>query len=974
MAIPSEHKTVQARILDYAQAIGWTFVPRAEAEARRGFDTAQAKPADQARAASPFFVATLYERVKSLNPGFAETAAELARRLAAFPANIRGNRDFLRALRGQTTFFEPHEVRERDLQLIDFAYWAGNRFEVTEEYCFHNGRYGNRADVVFLINGIPVLVIECKNATKDEAIALGVDQIRRYHAETPEMMTPPQLFTATEAIGFVYGVTWNVVRRNLFNWKHEELGQLEAKVRSFCDRQNLLAFVQHYILFAEKESELQKFVLRQHQTGAVERVVERAHHPGKRRGLVWHTQGSGKTFTMIKAAERLFKAPESEKPTILLLIDRNELEDQMVRNLEALGLHNVAPASSIETLNALLKDEYRGIIVSTIQKFRDMPAKLSLRNNIYVLIDEAHRTTQGDLGNYLMAGLPNASYIGFTGTPIDATAHGKGTFKTFGIDDDKGYLHKYSIRESIEDRTTLPLFYALAPNELLVPTEVMEKEFLALAETEGIADIEELNRILERAVNLRNFLKGQARIEKVARYVAEHYRENVEPLGYKAFLVAVDREACALYKTALDTILPPEYSQVVYTGNHNDSPQLKQFHLASEEEKAVRRQFAKFGTLPKILIVTEKLLTGYDAPLLYAMYLDKPLRDHTLLQAIARVNRPYENEAEEMVKPHGFVLDFVGIFDKLEKALAFDSDEVSAVVKDIGLLKSLFASKMGSAGAAYLPLVQHGFNDKDVDGLIEHFRDKDRRKSFFREYKELEMLYEIVSPDAFLRPFMADYASLSAMYAVVSRAYAKRVYVDREFQRKTNALVQQHVDSTALAPVGEMVQLDEHAIDQIKAKHGGDESKVINLVKSIERAAEEESDDPFMVGLADRADAVLEQFEDRQTTTRGALAELIKLLEENEARKKIQAEKGFDGLTFFIYRSLLDAQITDAENVTRTIREAFVELPTWRESEKSLRDLRNRVTSAIFPALNDVDQTVAVVDELFNLLAKAYRI
>lgn len=976
MATPNEHKTVQARILAYAQEVGWTFVPRGEAEARRNFNSSHTKPADQAKAASPFFIETLFKQVKLFNPDFSESAQELARKLTALPANIRGNRDFLRALRGQSTYFDPIEARERDLKLIDFDVecFTSNRFEVTEEFYFHNGRYGNRADVVFLINGIPVLVIECKSATKDEAIALGVDQIRRYHNETPELMVSPQLFTATEAIGFVYGVTWNIVRRNLFNWKHEKLGQLEAKIKSFCDRKNLLVFLQHYILFAEKESELQKFILRQHQTGGVEKVVERAHHALKRRGLVWHTQGSGKTFTMIKSAEMLFKAPQSEKPTILLLIDRNELEDQMARNLDSLGLHNVEPATSIEALNALLRGDYRGIIVSTIHKFRDMPADLNARTNIYVLIDEAHRTTQGDLGNYLMAAIPNATFIGFTGTPIDATAHGKGTFKTFGIDDEQGYLHKYSIRESIEDRTTLPLFYALAPNELLVPREVMEKEFLALAETEGIADIEELNKILERAVNLRNFLKGQARIEKVAQYVAEHYLENVEPLGYKAFLVAVDREACALYKEALDKVLPPEYSQVVYTGNNNDSEQLKRLHLASEEEKAVRRQFAKFGTYPKILIVTEKLLTGYDAPLLYAMYLDKPLRDHTLLQAIARVNRPYENEVEEMVKPHGFVLDFVGIFDKLEKALAFDSDEVSAVVKDIALLKSLFQNKIMSAGAAYLPLIQHGFNDKDVDGLIEHFRDKDRRKAFFREYKELEMLYEIISPDAFLRPFIADYSSLSAIYAVVSRAYAKRIYVDRDFQRKTNTLVQQHVDLTALVPVTEIVQLDEHAIDQIKAKHAGDETKIVNLVKSIEKAAEDESDDPYLVGLADRAYAVLEQFEERQTTTKGALGELIKLLEENETRKKIQAEKGFDGLTFFIYRTLLDAGIGDAENVTCNIRNAFVSLPTWRESEKALRELRNKVTGAIFPAVGDVDKTVGIVDELFNLLTKAYRI
>ena len=221
-----------------------------------------------------------------------------------------------------------------------------------------------------------------------------------------------------------------------------------------------------------------------------------------------------------------------------------------------------------------------------IHKFRDMPANLNTRKNIFVLIDEAHRTTGGDLGNFLMAGLPNASFIGFTGTPVDKTAYGKGTFKTFGCEDDKGYLHKYSIAESIEDGTTLPLYYNLAPNEMLVPHEMMEKEFLALAETEGIADIEELNKILDRAVNLKNFLKGKERVTKVARYVAEHYRENVEPLGYKAFLVAVDREACAFYKEALDAILPPEYSEVVYTGNNNDPAQLKKWHLDPKTRKA----------------------------------------------------------------------------------------------------------------------------------------------------------------------------------------------------------------------------------------------------------------------------------------------------------------------------------------------------------------------------------------------------
>ena len=365
-------------------------------------------------------------------------------------------------------------------------------YEVTEEFYVHNGHHGTREDIVFLINGIPVLVIECKNATKEEAIALGIDQIRRYQHETPEVLVPEMIFTATEAIGFSYGVTWNTARRNLFNWKHEDVGNLEGKVKTFCAIPQQLRFLKDFILFAEKEEELQKFILRQHQTTAVEKVVGRALDPERSRGLVWHTQGSGKTYTMIKAAELLFKANEAQKPTVLLMIDRNELEDQMLKNLVALGIGNVEHASSIATLNKLLDEkgrDYRGIVVTMIHKFRDMPANLNTRKNIFVLIDEAHRTTGGDLGNYLMAGLPNATFIGFTGTPVDRTAYGKGTFKTFGCEDDKGYLDKYSIKESIIDKTTLPLYYNLAPNEMQVPHELLEKEFLALAETEGIAEL-----------------------------------------------------------------------------------------------------------------------------------------------------------------------------------------------------------------------------------------------------------------------------------------------------------------------------------------------------------------------------------------------------------------------------------------------------------------------------------------------------
>lgn len=474
-------------------------------------------------------------------------------------------------------------------------------------------------------------------------------------------------------------------------------------------------------------------------------------------------------------------------------------------------------------------------------------------------------------------------------------------------------------------------------------------------------------------MNLKNFLKGKDRVQKVAQYVADHYRENVEPLGYKAFLVGVDREACVFYKEALDAILPPEYSEIVFTGNNNDPAHLKKWHIDEKHERQIRKSFTKPSEHPKILIVTEKLLTGFDAPILYAMYLDKPMRDHTLLQAIARVNRPYENESAEMVKPHGFVLDFVGIFDKLEKALAFDSDEIDAIVKDIALLKQLFESKMTSKAPEYLGQVTPKFDDRDVDNLIEHFRDKDRRKEFFKEYKEIEMLYEIISPDAFMRPFIDDYASLSSIYAVVQNAYSKKVYVDRAFQKKTNALVQKHVGAGQLQHVSEFVKIDAETIELIKKRGGGDGTRVINLVKSIEKTADEESNDPFLVAFADRAKAVQESFEDRQTSTADALAELLREIERNEQRKKDQVAKGLDALTYFVLCKLTDDGVPNPQIVSEKVGKTLAEFPNWQRSEADLREVRQRVTFALVAEEDDLVKVSGTVEALFGLLQRSFR-
>ena len=225
---------------------------------------------------------------------------------------------------------------------------------------------------------------------------------------------------------------------------------------------------------------------------AVDKLVSRAKDPVKKRGLIWHTQGSGKTYTMIVAAQKILQDPIFGNPTVIMLVDRNELETQLFGNLDSARIERVEVAENKKHLRALLASDHRGLIVSTIQKFDGIDAGINTRDSIFVLVDEAHRTTTGTLGNYLMGALPNATFIGFTGTLIDRTVYGQGTFIRFGKDDPpQGYLDRYSIGESIQDQTTVPLHYALAPNDLLVDRLTLEKEFLDLAATEGISDIAE---------------------------------------------------------------------------------------------------------------------------------------------------------------------------------------------------------------------------------------------------------------------------------------------------------------------------------------------------------------------------------------------------------------------------------------------------------------------------------------------------
>ena len=901
----TEAETVQFPMVRHAAEIGWTpLSPQEASEKRGGVD-------------GIFFRDELETKLARFNPWMsADAIRQVIERLEAIPPTIEGNRQALSWLRGERQIFDVAEKRSRRVRIVDFERPAENLFHVSWEWRLKfPARKGNRADVMFVVNGIPVAIVEHKNPKDSNAIERGISQLRRYEHETPELLAAPQLFNVTHLLDYWYGVTWNVNRRYMARWKQQQDEAYRFAVQSFFEPTDFLRTLKEWILFYVEDSETRKSVLRQHQRTAIDKIVERCQDQTKQRGLIWHTQGSGKTFTLLTAARLILEnKARFGSATVILVVDRIELEGQLkgwvARLLGEMQQQDIPvwQAHSKAAVHDLLKTDKRGLIISMIHKFEGIDKNANTRDSIYVFIDEAHRSVAKELGTYMMAAVPNATLIGFTGTPIAKTEQGEGTFKIFGVDDAQGYLDKYSISQSIEDETTLPLRYTLAPSEMVVPADRLNREFFELAAEEEITDVEELNKILDRAVALRAFLAADDRIEKVAASVAQHFSENVEPLGYKAFLVAVSREACAKYKVALDKHLAPELSVPVYTENINDSferPLVAELQLSPEREADTRLMFKKADDNPKILIVTDKLLTGYDAPLLYCMYLDKPMRDHVLLQAIARVNRPYV-DANGVSKRIGLIVDYVGVLGALEKALRFDSADVSGVIEDLDLLLADLLIKLAAAEDEYLGDGGTGGADERLEQIVYgRFLDEEAREAFFEAYKEIEELWEILSPSPELRDHIDIYKRLAELYAIVRNAYADRASYVVDLANKTRALVEESATQRSLVLESPSVTFDARTIKALQNEPGSDERKVFNLVRILRSEMESNPDmAPVLQTLKERADRIIEDLQEHVISSVLAMVQMEALAKEKEDAVKAAQESGLSSRAFALFWTL----------------------------------------------------------------------
>jgi type I restriction enzyme, R subunit len=972
----AEAWTVQFPMVKHAREIGWTVLTPAEAEAKRH------------GIATMLFPDVLEDKLQEFNSWLTEAQARaVVESIEALPPTIEGNYEVLRWLRGERQWYDENENRNRPVQIVDFDNPNENAMNVTWEWKIEPlaRAKGNRADVIFILNGIPVAIVEHKNPKDGDALTRGIKQLRRYELETPELLAQPQLYNVTHVIGYWYGVTWNATRRNIAKWKHTEDEEYRVAVQTFFEPTDFLRTLQRWILFYVEDGETRKSVLREHQRKAVDKIVSRCADANRNRGLIWHTQGSGKTFTLLMAARQILEdKARFSNATVIVVVDRTELEGQLKewvdRLLGEMQENDIAVrrAGSKEDLQDIFDSDFRGLVVSMIHKFEEIKKNSSGRDNIYVFIDEAHRSVARDLGSYLMAAVPNATIIGFTGTPVASTKRGLGSFEIFGSQDEDGFLDRYSIIESIEDETTLPIKYKLAPSSMRMSTEDLDEQFFALADEEEITDVEELNKVLDRAVGLRSFLSSDDRVENVAGWVAEHFQENVLPLGYKAFLVAVDREACAKYKKALDRHLPPEWSEVIYSKNPNDAvdrPDVYELQPSDAREKDVRRLFKKPGEEPKILIVTDKLLTGYDAPALYAMYLDKPMRDHVLLQAIARVNRPYIDDLD-VRKRVGLIVDFVGILGQLKKALRFDSDAVKGALEDLDVLMADLLEKLAMATQEYLQVDSAATADAQLESLVyKRFLEPDARSAFFDEYKDIENLWEILSPSPELRDHIKTYKQLSQLYAAVRNAYSQTPSFLADLEHKTRRLVEETAAQDGLGRFSKVVTFDVETLESIRKEDGPDEGKVYNLLRGLRK---EIDDDPaaavVLQGLVERSQRIIRDLEERKINGLAAMDELAALAAEKSEAKKRAEETGLSDIGFAVFWVLdqdetVAAATVDPLATAQEIETVLGKFPNWRENPDEKRQLRRNLYKPLLRV--PTQERADVVERVIQTLERA---
>jgi type I restriction enzyme R subunit len=896
-----------------------------------------------------------------LNPEIAaqpDRADDVLYRLRAILMGVRGdglvkaNEEFTAWLTGERSMPFGENGEHVTVRLIDFEDLERNQYVVTTQYTVRAGATEKRADLVLLVNGIPLVVVEAKTPVRasqswfDAAAQIHDD----YERNVPELFVANVVSVATEGKEFRYGSIglpldlwgpWRVAA----DADTPALARIRDAVDSMLRPHVVLDLLANFTAYAtDKKKRRIKIVARHQQYEATNQIVERvvAGHPKK--GLIWHFQGSGKSLLMLFAARKLRLHPALKNPTVIIVVDRIDLDTQISSTFHAADTPNLVKGDSRAELQRLLKQDSRKIIITTIFKFAEAGGVLNDRSNIIVMVDEAHRTQEGDLGRKMREALPNAFLFGLTGTPINRAD--RNTFYAFGAEEDSaGYMNRYGFEESIRDGATMPLHFEPRLLELHIDKEAIDQAFREL--TGSLSDLDR-DRLAQTAANMAVLVKAPERIQRICTDIATHYQEKVAPNGFGAQVVTFDRESCVVHKNALDEHLPPEMSDIVMTVNSGEDDYAAYRRDRDAEEKLLDR-FRDPADPLKILIVTSKLLTGFDAPILQAMYLDKPLRDHTLLQAICRTNRPY-GEA----KTHGLIVDYLGVFDDVARAIQFDEEGITRVVKNINELFGRLPEAVQKC-LAYFPGVDRTVTG--YEGLMAAqacLPNNDVRDHYAADYSYLARLWEAISPDPVLSAHETDYRWLTHVYESVRPSTGNGRLLWHALGPKTIELIHEHVHVDAVRDDLETLVVDADLLEAVLGvPDPGKKAKEIEI--KVSRWLRKRLHDPRFKDLGERLEALKERHEQGLLTSVEFLKELLNLARdvvsaERAAPPIAREEQGKAALTELFEEArhpetpiIVERVVNDIDEIVRIVR-----FDGWQSTHAGEREVKLALRKTLF--------------------------
>jgi len=996
----TEKGTVEDFILQELQKLGWKYVEPNEMKLSRKEDFEE-----------PLVIEELKNALRRVNSDVELTDADLdfiVVSLRTILASLDGIRRFLDIFRNGLVVPLRKEGKEKVIKIVDLENIENNGFIATNQFRVEGLKGTIRADIILLLNGIPLVLIECKNPTIEEVSWLDAyRQIKGYEEKAPDLFKYVQFSIATDGTKtYHFPNAYNEEEKDFLSiwkdpypYKKEEFKDdtLKITVYGLLSKTNLLDIIENFTFIRKERDKFTKIMARYMQFRASNRIFQRVINTLRRRedkkfGLIWHWQGSGKTYTMAFSAWKLYHCPEAENPSIFVMVDRKDLEEQIEKDFAFLEI----PIEKVQSIKQLVeflrwgKEGKRGIFLVTIEKFspKDFTQlekegeRIEIkRENVIVLADEVHRTQYGKFSTMMRSIFKEAFIFGFTGTPLSKIE--RNTFQKF-CPEREPYLDRYSMLDAINDGFTVPLSYqARLPKYHLKRQQL--QEFLRFEEEEiKTLSLEEQRELRRKIRVIKAYIKKPERVEAIAKDINEHLKEIVETTELKVMIVTIDREACVLYKNAIDKLLPPDYSEIVMTFSPDDKSKIIRDCFYNLQEKYSTKDLKEihqgiienFKTKrdPRILIVTDMLITGFDAPILWTMYLDKPLREHRVLQAIARTNRPFPN------KKFGLIADYIGVLTDLEKAFekfeASDAEALRIVIRDLEKEKQEFKELLEKALKLF-ENVKIEDTHESLENALNQLIDPERAKEFERTMKELMKPYEMLQGDPFLRDYLTDYRFLVQIYVRYYKKFYKtkidELKIDR-LSKKTIRLIQETIDVNEIEKRYPTVSVDENYIQILKRSMPKTIGGALDAITTVIHEARKHPNSPFFISLGGEVERTYEELRTRKIKTEEAMQRLLNLTQRIIEWKREEKEIGTD--KYPVYEAIktmlpdLEKQtaINFANNLLTHLENRKLLFKGWQKQ----RDVRRKVRAEMrLLLLSQFKDRRSKIDELLENTCKA---